>query len=87
VIRHLFVRQGRPAFAREGDNGAVRRMLSAREREVFQLVAQSHVTQDFARRLSISTQTVCAHMKNICQKLRARTRAQAVIVATNEGLL
>ncbi|MBS79715.1 response regulator transcription factor [Variovorax sp.] len=87
VIRHLLLRQGRPVPARAGDNGAVRRMLSAREREVLQLVAQGHVTLEIARWLSISTQTVCAHMKNICQKLRARTRAQAVTVATNEGLL
>lgn len=63
------------------------RALSARECEVLRLVALGHVTREIAGQLSISAQTVCAHMKNICGKLQVRTRAHAVITATNRGFL
>ncbi|SFQ60172.1 two component transcriptional regulator, LuxR family [Variovorax sp. OK605] len=68
-------------------NAASRRTLSRRECEVLRLVAMGHVTQDIARRLSISAQTVGSHMKNICSKLQVHTRAHAVIAATKLGFL
>lgn len=87
VIRHLLVRFGNAPLALEEAEGGPSGVLSAREREVLRLVAEGHVTEDIARHLSISGGTVCAHMKNIFLKLQVRTRAHAVIVAANQGLL
>ncbi|MFH0131860.1 LuxR C-terminal-related transcriptional regulator [Variovorax sp. VaC1] len=88
VVRHLLIR-----FKRLGHSGAERgseppkAVLSAREREVLQLVAKGHVTRNIAAQLSISVQTVSAHMKSICRKLQVRTRAHAVIAAASLGLM
>lgn len=87
VTRHLLTRLGPFVPEQPGADGTTRRKLSAREREVLQLVAKGHVTQDIARQLSISAQTVCAHMKNIYHKLHVHTRAHAVNLATSLGLL
>ncbi|MDB5928993.1 MAG: two component transcriptional regulator, LuxR family, partial [Polaromonas sp.] len=61
--------------------------LTAREKQVLQLVASGHTSNDIGVRLSISEQTVNSHMKNIYRKLDVRTRAQAVSFAANQGLL
>jgi DNA-binding NarL/FixJ family response regulator len=61
--------------------------LSAREREVLRLVATGYVTEEIALQLTISAQTVSAHVKNIYRKLHAHTRAQAVSFASHRGLL
>jgi DNA-binding NarL/FixJ family response regulator len=61
--------------------------LSAREREVLRLVATGYVTEEIALQLTISAQTVNAHVKNIYRKLHAHTRAQAVSFASHRGLL
>lgn len=62
-------------------------MLSEREREVLQLVATGHISDDIAIRLAISAQTVHAHIKNIYRKLHVHTRAQAVSFALRRGLV
>jgi DNA-binding NarL/FixJ family response regulator len=64
-----------------------RDILSAREREVLKLVAAGHLTEQIALQLTISGQTVNAHVKNIYRKLQVRTRAQAVSFAAHRGLL
>lgn len=87
VIRHLLIRPSSCAPVQPDNGKPPRRPLSAREREVLQLVARGQVTQDIARYLSISERTVCAHMRSICLKLQVRTRAHAVIAATSRGLL
>jgi DNA-binding NarL/FixJ family response regulator len=87
VIRHLLIRRGQFVSAQPDADGAPRRTLSTREHEVLQLVAKGHVTQEIADQLSISARTVCAHMKNICRKLRVHTRAHAVNAAASLGLL
>ena len=61
--------------------------LSVREREVLRLVATGYVTEEIALQLTISAQTVNAHVKNIYRKLHAHTRAQAVSFASHRGLL
>ena len=61
--------------------------LTAREVEVLQLVAQGLSSKLIARQLSIATSTVNYHLATIFNKLGADTRAQAVAVATQRGLL
>ncbi|MDQ0608134.1 DNA-binding NarL/FixJ family response regulator [Variovorax sp. W1I1] len=61
--------------------------LSPRERQVLRLVAIGNVSADIAAQLTISPQTVHAHIKSIHRKLHVHTRAQAVNFATQKGLL
>jgi DNA-binding NarL/FixJ family response regulator len=61
--------------------------LTEREREVLQLVAQGLSSKLIARQLSIAAGTVNYHLATIFNKLGVDTRAQAVAVATQRGLL
>src|SRR3954454_12691176 len=55
--------------------------LTAREREVMGLVALGATTHDIAERLVVSPETVRSHVKHAIEKLRARNRAHAVLLA------
>jgi len=61
--------------------------LSSRECEILRLVAAGHVNDEVAQQLDISAQTVHSHLKSIYRKLRVHTRAQAVGLAGQRGLL
>ena len=62
-------------------------VLSVREREVLQLLAQGYGTEQTAQALSISKATTRNHIQNIYQKLQVHTRAQAVAYAFEHGLV
>jgi DNA-binding NarL/FixJ family response regulator len=62
-------------------------VLSYREREILELVADGCTSSAIALKISISSQTVTTHIKNIYRKLQVHTRAQAVSSAKNQGLL
>jgi DNA-binding NarL/FixJ family response regulator len=62
-------------------------VLSFREREILELVADGCTSSAIALKINISTQTVTTHIKNIYRKLQVHTRAQAVSSAKNQGLL
>lgn len=55
--------------------------LTAREREVLQLVCEGLGNGDIARRLFISEKTVKVHVSHIFDKLGVGTRVQAVLAA------
>jgi predicted ATPase/DNA-binding CsgD family transcriptional regulator/transcriptional regulator with XRE-family HTH domain len=61
--------------------------LSARQREILGLVAQGMSNKAIGRQLFLSTSTVNYHLTAIFNKLGVGTRAQAVAVATRDGLL
>lgn len=84
LLVHLDHQRSNPSPVRPPDSKAT---LSAREREVLRLVATGYVTEEIALQLTISAQTVNAHVKNIYRKLHAHTRAQAVSFASHRGLL
>lgn len=52
--------------------------LTAREREVFDLLAEGLTDKQIARRLSVSVHTVNKHVRAVLGKLDARNRAHAV---------
>lgn len=55
------------------------RILTSREKEVFDLLLQNKTTKDIADDLSISEKTVRNHISNTIQKLGVKGRAAAVI--------
>jgi len=66
----------------EGD-----RTLSARQREILQMLADGMQTDKVAERLGLSTETVRTHTKRILAKLEASTRTQAVAIGIRHGLI
>ncbi len=62
-------------------------MISNREEEVLQLVADGLGTNDIAERLFISQKTVKNHLASIYEKLDARDRTQAVLTAVKMGIV
>ena len=61
--------------------------LTSREAEVLVLIARGYSNQEIADRLVLSLDTVKTHVKHVYFKCRARSRAQAVIVAYESGLI
>jgi DNA-binding NarL/FixJ family response regulator len=61
-------------------------VLSPREREVLQLVAEGLTTKDIAGKLHISVKTVETHRKQIMDKLEIRSVAELTKYAVREGL-
>jgi two-component system, NarL family, response regulator DegU len=62
-------------------------MISPREEEVLQLVADGLGTTQIAERLFISQKTVKNHLGSIYEKLDARDRTQAVLTAVRMGIV
>ncbi|BEP51840.1 response regulator transcription factor (plasmid) [Variovorax sp. V116] len=62
-------------------------LLSEREVEVLELVAQGQSNREIAQSLFISVNTVECHAKNIYRKLAVHSRAAAVHSARGRGLL
>ena len=60
--------------------------LSAREREVLDLIARGRNNAEIARRLFVSPKTVRNHVSNIFLKLGVADRAQAIVRAREAGL-
>lgn len=61
-------------------------LLTPREREVLQLLAEGHTSREIGRRLEISARTVDTHRRRIMKKLQLRTLAGLVKFAVREGL-
>jgi DNA-binding NarL/FixJ family response regulator len=61
--------------------------LTEREREVLALVAQGLSNDEIAARLYLSPLTTKTHVSHIMTKLRARDRAQLVVIAYESGLV
>ena len=61
--------------------------LSERECEVLRQVSLGYTSREIAGKLSLTTQTVNTHVRNIYRKLDAKSRAQAVRVAASQHLI
>ena len=73
-----------PALATGKDGSDV---LTHREREILQLLADGMSNADVAGRLFISQETVKSHVRHILTKLEADTRTQAVAIALREAMI
>lgn len=63
------------------------RIITKREEEVLQLIADGCSTPEVAARLYISQKTVKNHLASIYEKLDARDRTQAVLQAVRMGIV
>jgi DNA-binding NarL/FixJ family response regulator len=73
-----------PAFLSGKDR---EEMLTAREREILQLLADGMSNNDVAQKLFISQETVKSHVRHILTKLEADTRTHAVAIALREAII
>ena len=62
-------------------------LLTPREREILQLLADGMSNADVAAKLFISQETVKSHVRHILAKLEADTRTQAVAIALREAII
>jgi DNA-binding NarL/FixJ family response regulator len=60
--------------------------LTAREREVLDLLAAGHNNHQIAQQLTLSAKTVANHISAIFAKLQVADRAQAILRARDAGL-
>jgi DNA-binding NarL/FixJ family response regulator len=61
--------------------------LSEREREILQLLAEGYHTEEVARRIGLSGETVKSDTKRAIQKLEADTRVHAVAIALRQAMI
>ncbi len=61
--------------------------LTAREREVLQLVAEGNTNSQIAKLLNISLKTVKAHRSNLMHKLDLHDRGELIKVAIQRGII
>jgi DNA-binding NarL/FixJ family response regulator len=61
--------------------------LTDREQEVLRLLVAGMSNGEIGDRLFISTNTVRNHVANVLNKLQAKTRGEAVAIASREGLI
>jgi DNA-binding NarL/FixJ family response regulator len=73
-----------PAFLSARDESD---LLTGREREILQLLADGMSNADVAQRLFISQETVKSHVRHILTKLEADTRTHAVAIALRESII
>ncbi|HPF71216.1 MAG TPA: response regulator transcription factor [Candidatus Krumholzibacteria bacterium] len=70
----------------EADEGSAFAVLSAREREVLQLLAAGRATKEIAGELHLSVKTVETHRKTVMDKLGIHSIAELTKYAIREGL-
>jgi DNA-binding NarL/FixJ family response regulator len=92
VTRRLieaYARRARPEPAPADRGGPTADLggLTARESEVLRLVARGMSNTDIAERLVLSESTVKTHLNRTMSKLGLSSRAQAVVVAYESGLV
>jgi DNA-binding NarL/FixJ family response regulator len=64
-----------------------RGVVTKRQREILQLLADGESTTVAARRLGLSEETVKTHMKNTLARLGAKNRSHAVAIGLRESLI
>jgi DNA-binding NarL/FixJ family response regulator len=88
VDESLLSRDATSRTVRAGTAGSEGRgALTARERDVLDLIAAGMGTKQIAGRLALSVHTIKTHVESIFQKLGVRSRAEAVAIGAREGLV
>jgi DNA-binding NarL/FixJ family response regulator len=74
------------ALRSRGQIPLITELLTPREREVLQMLAEGHGAKEIGFRLGVSSKTVDTHRLNLMAKLRAHSVADLIRVAIKEGL-
>jgi len=61
-------------------------LLSSKERQVLQLLAEGHRSKEIAKKLEVSVRTIDVHRLHLMKKLDLHTVAELTKFAVNEGL-
>ena len=69
------------------DAGRAEAQLSEREREILQLLAKGYHTEEVARSIGLSVETVKSDTKRVIGKLQADSRTHAVAIALRQALI
>jgi hypothetical protein len=69
------------------DESPLLNLLSVRERDVLLHLGKGQSNAEIGDALCISQETVKSHVKSLLNKLRAKDRTHAVVIAFHEGLL
>ena len=85
-IQALLRRSSAPEPAESGDPG-LRSLLSQREWDVLMELGQGKSKAEIAEALFLSQETIKSHIKALLQKLRAKDRTHAVVIAFQQGWL
>lgn len=57
----------------------MRRFLTVREKQIFELLVKNYDTEQISIKLGISSKTVRNHISNVIQKLGVKGRSQAIL--------
>jgi DNA-binding NarL/FixJ family response regulator len=79
--------RARLTASQEQGAGPRERVLTVREREVLERLADGRSVEEIAADLVLSTETIRTHVRNAMGKLGTRTRAHAIVVALRRGEL
>ena len=85
-IQALLRRSSSPEPAESGDPG-LRSLLSQREWDVLMELGQGKSNAEIAEALFLSQETIKSHIKALLQKLKAKDRTHAVVIAFQQGWL
>lgn len=88
-IQAVFQSQPSPnqAFISADKETLINNNLTKREQEILALIVTGKSNQEIAENLYISPGTVRVHVHTILQKLEARDRTQAALIAIKKGLI
>jgi DNA-binding CsgD family transcriptional regulator len=83
--RHLSILMFPPGEERPEPRSTTRALLTPRERQVLAMVAMGLGSSSIASTLGVSSSTVESHVRNCLDKLGARNRAHAIVLAMRAG--
>ena len=87
LARHLLDEFNRLTAGRRTGGEEEVAKLTAREREVLELVAMGQSNQEIADKLVVAVNTVKVHLRNTLEKLELRNRQQLAAFAVSHGLV
>lgn len=62
-------------------------LLSTREREILQLIAEGRSSKEMASHLGLSVYTIDTHRANVLQKLNVHSTAELILYAVRKGMI
>ncbi len=88
IARQILTRfRSMPGVAAEVAPERVPAMLSAREKEVLELITKGFTAGEIARLVQVSQHTVQTYVRRIYSKLKVTSKAEAIYEARSQGIL